>query len=92
MSLYMDLCLVVLFILLTPGVLLTLPGGASKIVTAITHGAIFAVLCYFTCNNVFRSMTRMEGFQANIEVGQPCELSDQCSSGYCKYKVCVATP
>ena len=92
MSLYMDLYVVVLFVLLTPGVLLTLPGGASKVVTAVVHSIVFAALFYFSYKTVSRSVSRMEGFQAKIEVGQPCELSDQCSSGYCKYKVCVATP
>lgn len=35
---------VFLFVVLTPGVLVSLPPKSSKIITAITHGFIFAVI------------------------------------------------
>jgi hypothetical protein len=37
----------ILFFVLTPGILLTLPKGGSKMVVAATHAVIFAAVCYF---------------------------------------------
>ena len=37
-----------LFVALTPGVLLRLPPGGSKLVVALTHGVVFAVVLYLT--------------------------------------------
>jgi hypothetical protein len=42
------LYLAVLFFVLTPGILLTLPKGGSKIVVAATHAVVFATVWYFT--------------------------------------------
>lgn len=92
MGAYMSFYLFVLFVLLTPGVLLTLPRGGSRMTVAVVHGVVLATILYFSYKPMKRAFRGVEGFQANIEVGKPCELSDQCSSGYCKYKVCVATP
>ena len=38
---------VVLFILLSPGVLLSLPAGGSLITKVLTHAVVFAVVYYF---------------------------------------------
>jgi len=38
-----------LFFLLTPGILVTLPKGGSKVVVAATHALVFAAIWYFTC-------------------------------------------
>ena len=43
---------VLLFILLTPGLLLALPAGASKTVQAVTHAAVFGAV-YWTLRSVF---------------------------------------
>jgi len=43
---------VLLFILLTPGLLLALPPGASRLVQTLTHAAVFA-LAYWTLRSVF---------------------------------------
>ncbi len=40
--------LAVLFVVLTPGILLTLPKGGSKLVVATTHAVIFVTIWYFT--------------------------------------------
>lgn len=40
--------LAVLFVVLTPGVLLTLPKSGSKLVVAITHAVVFVAIWYFT--------------------------------------------
>jgi hypothetical protein len=43
---------VVLFILLTPGVLLALPPGSGLIVQTVTHAVVFG-LVYWTLRSVF---------------------------------------
>lgn len=42
----------VLFFLLTPGILVTLPPKSSKYVVAIVHGIVFALIWCFTCKLV----------------------------------------
>jgi hypothetical protein len=39
----------VLFFVLTPGVLLTLPKGGSHQTVALTHALVFAVVHHFLC-------------------------------------------
>jgi hypothetical protein len=48
MNVAMNLYLVLLFVALTPGVLLHLPSGGSKLVVAATHGVVFALVYYLT--------------------------------------------
>lgn len=43
---------VVLFVLLTPGLLLALPPGASKTVQTVTHAVVFGAV-YWTLRSVF---------------------------------------
>ena len=46
----------VLFFLLTPGVLLTLPKGGSHQTVALTHALVFAVVHHFLCRALKNSM------------------------------------
>ena len=50
-----------LFVVLTPGVLMRLPANGSKMTVALTHGVVFAVVWYFTSKMVWRAS--YEGFQ-----------------------------
>lgn len=43
---------VILFILLTPGLLLSIPAGSSLLVQTLTHAAVFAAV-YATLRSVF---------------------------------------
>ena len=43
---------VILFVLLTPGVLVALPPGQSTLVQAVTHAAVFGVV-YTVLRSVF---------------------------------------
>ena len=53
-----------LFVVLTPGVLLTLPSKASgKIVVALVHGLIFALLYHITHKAVRAWTRKYEGFK-----------------------------
>jgi hypothetical protein len=63
MNLYMSLYLAVLFVALTPGVLLTLPKGGNKMTVAVVHGLVFAVVWYFTHRMAFRYSMQLSGFQ-----------------------------
>jgi len=63
MNLFMSLYLAVLFVALTPGVLLSLPPKASKMTVVVTHAVVFTLVWHFT-NRAVYDMTS-EGFQNN---------------------------
>ena len=65
MHLLMSLFVAALFVALTPGVLLTLPKGGSKLTVAVVHGLVFAVVFQLTHKMVWRVL--YEGFQAEEE-------------------------
>lgn len=46
--LLMSVFAALLFLLLTPGVVVTLPPRSSKLVTALTHAAIFGLVWHLT--------------------------------------------
>jgi hypothetical protein len=48
MYLLLSLYIVALFVALTPGVLLRLPAGGSKLTVAVVHGLVFAVIYCLT--------------------------------------------
>ena len=52
----MFLYLVVLFFVLTPGVLLRLPPGGSAMTVALTHAVVFALVWSFTHRLVGRAV------------------------------------
>jgi len=62
MNLYLSLYIALLFVLLTPGVLLTLPPGGSKLTVAVVHGLVFAVVYHLTYKPVWRACAAMDGF------------------------------
>lgn len=59
MNVYMSLYLALLFVALTPGVLLSLPPGGSKLVVAATHGVVFALVYCLTKNYVMNATRNM---------------------------------
>ena len=59
MNVYMSLYVALLFVVLTPGVLLTLPPGGSKLVVAATHGVVFALAYCLTKNYVMNATRNM---------------------------------
>jgi hypothetical protein len=52
-----------LFFVLTPGVLLSLPPKSSKMVVAATHAIVFAFVFQITQTFVINYAMKMEGFQ-----------------------------
>jgi len=63
MNLFMSLYLAALFVALTPGVLLTLPKGGSKMKVAVVHGLVFAVVWHFTHKMVWSATAGFEGLR-----------------------------
>ena len=61
MYLLMTLFTAILFFFLTPGVLLSLPPGGSKLTVAATHAIVFAVVFGLTYKFVMNALY-MEGF------------------------------
>jgi len=52
----MSLFTAVLFFLLTPGILLSLPPGASFVTKALVHAVVFALVYHYTHKIVWRSL------------------------------------
>ena len=50
---------VLLFVLLTPGILLRLPPKGNKYTVAVVHGLVFAVVLYFVCLYYFKKTEGM---------------------------------
>lgn len=61
MELYMSLFVAVLFFVLTPGVLLRLPTGGSKLMVAGVHALVFALVFGLT-HKLAMNMLYKEGF------------------------------
>jgi hypothetical protein len=53
-----------LFFVLTPGVLLSLPPKGSKLLVAATHALVFALVFGFTYKMVGKFSSKMEGMMS----------------------------
>jgi hypothetical protein len=62
MNVYMSLYLAFLFVVLSPGILLTIPPKGSKLVVAVVHGLVFALVYYLTQDAVLQATSETEGF------------------------------
>ena len=58
MNLAMSLYVALLFVALTPGVLLTLPKGGARLTVAVVHGLVFAVVYHLTNKAMLRATAR----------------------------------
>jgi hypothetical protein len=65
MYFYMSLFVAVLFFVLTPGVLLRLPPGGSKLMVAAVHAVVFAVV-YGLVSKTVMDMLYPEGFSQKV--------------------------
>jgi hypothetical protein len=52
---YMSLYAAVLFFVLTPGVLVSLPPGGSRLTVALTHAVVFGVVWALTHKVVYKT-------------------------------------
>jgi hypothetical protein len=69
LNLAMLVYVAVLFYVLTPGILVTLPSRSSKMVVAATHAVVFAVVFKLTYKAVWRMTMQMSGFQNQPAAG-----------------------
>ena len=67
MNLIMSLYVGLLFILLTPGILLRLPPKGSLLTVAIVHGLVFALVFHLTCRAVYK--VSVEEFDFMVSAG-----------------------
>jgi len=67
MNVVMTLYLAVLFLLLCPGVLVSLPPKGSRLTVALTHAAVFALVYHLTHKMVYRFSLTMERFTGQAE-------------------------
>jgi hypothetical protein len=63
MNVFVTVYVALLFIVLTPGILLTIPKGGSKLVVAAVHALVFGVVYHFTHKMVWKLSMRLDGFQ-----------------------------
>ena len=81
------LVLAILFFVLSPGVLLTLPpvgkkiwmSGQTSITSAIVHAIVFVGILYLIQQNTMW----IEGFATKKDNGQSCSSNSDCTSGSC---------
>ena len=62
-SVLMALYVAVLFFVLAPGVLVTLPRGGNRNTVLATHALVAAVVFYFTHKMAYTFLRQFEGFQ-----------------------------
>jgi hypothetical protein len=64
MNIFVSLYITLLFVLLTPGVVTRLPPTGSKMMVAVVHGLIFALVYHFTHKFVWRATMNLHtGFE-----------------------------
>lgn len=67
---HMILFSILLFFVLTPGILVKLPPKGSKYIVAITHAILFAVIHHLFCRWFWHSkMVKSEGFREGADEG-----------------------
>jgi hypothetical protein len=88
MNIFVTLYTALLFVLLTPNVLVRLPPTGSKLMVAAVHGLIFALVFHFTHKMVWRMTSRIhtgfEGMTGSVkEALAACSDADK-HAGKCK--------
>jgi hypothetical protein len=77
----------ILFMLLVPGVHLSIPPGASLREQALIHGVVFAVVNHYVYLYVRPTLEGFDTFHPDSKVDHPCPPnSEKCPSGDCKLK------
>jgi len=76
MNILAIILLIGLFVVLTPGILLTLPKKGSKLTVAIVHGIVFALLFYLLQTFVLNSYNLYEGYQEGNTTSMPSSTTN----------------
>jgi len=92
MNVVMTLFTALLFVLLVPGVVLSLPPKGSLLTKAVVHGLVFALVYHFTHKAVWQFSTG--GFMDKKEYfsnpkGSMCAKNDDCTSKSCVKNMCA---
>lgn len=83
MNIVMFVYAFILFFILTPGILLSLPPKGSKIVVALTHAFVFALVWCFTNKIVKRSTKGLfEGMDYEDDMNSTSDMGDMNSMMY----------
>ena len=72
-----------LFVVLTPGILVTLPPKGKPLVVAITHGLLFAVIYAVSHKAVKVIVQKYEGFQNEYVFPPAIKNGDICKTQTC---------
>jgi len=80
MSLLMSLYMAVLFFVLVPGVLVTLPPGGKKLTVALVHAVVFALVYQLTHKAVHRVLAPYEPFEDAVKT---CKTDADCGAKKC---------
>jgi hypothetical protein len=59
MNILMTLYVVILFFLLSPGVLVSIPPSSGKVTKAFVHAIVFGIVWHFTNKMVWNMVSRM---------------------------------
>jgi len=81
----------VLFVLLTPGVILRIPSKGPLLHASIVHAIIFGILIYFIYKLVYQNKNEMESFQSNGIIGEIYSVNDiRCNPDNCNASIDTA--
>jgi len=75
-----------LFVVLTPGILVTIPPKGSKIVVALVHGLIFALVYCIFHKALWHLTKKFEGFQNGSDYVFPPAIKN---GDICKTQTCM---
>lgn len=75
MNLLSFVYVVILFVLLTPGVLVKLPPKGSLLTVAIVHGLVFALIYHLTHRTVYR--LSVDGFQDDMPMNEDMPVEEE---------------
>ena len=98
MNVLFSLYVLVLFFVLTPGILVTLPKNGSKMMVTAVHGVIFAVVLFLTGRAVWMMTAgAMEGFintTTRVPRTKPNATTPNCPAGQIRKPTptCVPKP
>lgn len=90
MSFLMSLYIAVLFFVLVPGVLVTLPPGGKKLTAALVHAVVFALVYQLTHKAVNNLLAPYEPFEDALKAkGVMCKAPTDCQSNTCTNGMCA---
>ena len=82
MSISMIVVMALLFAVLSPGVFLYLPPGASRRVAALVHGFVFAIIWYLLYNYLFKGSKIIEGNKIGASIRCAATGGKLCKGSY----------